>query len=152
MIGFLTVVQSMSSANWVNDMPSLYSIAFIGLAVGLVLSRLKLNEILTHLIALTIGLIAIFLSVSSTVEGSYSARATEIYERFAHTVNAAITGGISNDDLPFILLVVSTTYLAAYVAAWAIFHWYNAWIGVVPGGLALLTNISYLPGRPASRC
>ena len=28
MIAFLTVVQSMSSANWVNDMPSLYSIAF----------------------------------------------------------------------------------------------------------------------------
>ena len=62
MVGFLTVVQSMSSANWVNDMPSLYPIAFLGLAVGLVMSRLKFNEILTHLIALTIGLVGVSLS------------------------------------------------------------------------------------------
>jgi transglutaminase-like putative cysteine protease len=147
MVGFLTVVQSMSSANWVNDMPSLYPIAFLGLAVGLVMSRLKVNEILTHLIALTIGLVGVFLAVSANLEGSYSDRGNEIYERFADWMQAASSGGISNDNLPFILLVVSTTYLAAYVAAWAIFRWYNAWVGVVPGGLALLTNISYLPGQ-----
>src|SRR4051812_6381786 len=147
MVGFLTVVQSMSSARWVNDMPSLYPIAFLGLAVGLVMSRLKINEVLTHLIALTLGLVGVFLSVSSNLEGSYGDRGREIYERFADWTDAASSGGISNDQLPFILLVVSTTYLAAYVAAWAIFRWYNAWVGVVPGGLALLTNISYLPGQ-----
>jgi transglutaminase-like putative cysteine protease len=147
MVGFLTVVQSMSSANWVNDMPSLYPIAFVGLTFGLVMSRLKINEVLTHLMALTLGLVAVFLSVSTSLEGSYMDRGEEIYERFADWMHAASTGGISNDNLPFILLVVSTTYLAAYVAAWAIFRWYNAWVGVVPGGLALLTNISYLPGQ-----
>ena len=39
MIGFLTVVQSIDSADWVDEMPSLYSIAFLGLVVGLVLAR-----------------------------------------------------------------------------------------------------------------
>ena len=58
-----------------------------------------------------------------------------------------VNGGISNDDLPFIVLVVAATYLAAYLAAWSIFRWYNAWLGLIPGGLALLTNISYLPGQ-----
>jgi transglutaminase-like putative cysteine protease len=147
MVGFLTVVQSMSSANWVNDMPSLYPIAFLGLAFGLVMSRVRVNEILVHLMALTIGVVGVFLAVASKMTGTYQDRAQEIYERFGDWLNAATTGGISNDNLPFILLVVSTTYLAAYIAAWAIFRWHNAWIGIVPGGLALLTNISYLPGQ-----
>src|SRR3954470_23227234 len=63
MVGLLTVVQSMSSANWVNDMPGLYPIAFLGLGVGLFLSRLRLNEVITHLIALTIGVFGVFYSV-----------------------------------------------------------------------------------------
>ena len=45
------------------------------------------------------------------------------------------------------MLVVGATYLAAYLAAWSIFRWYNAWMALIPGGLALLTNISYLPGQ-----
>ncbi len=36
MIGFLTVVQSIDSADWVDEMPSLYPIAFLGLVLGLV--------------------------------------------------------------------------------------------------------------------
>ena len=39
------------------------------------------------------------------------------------------SGGISNDNLPFVVLVVGVTYLTAYLAAWSLFRWYNAWIG-----------------------
>jgi transglutaminase-like putative cysteine protease len=59
-------------------------------------------------------------------------------------------GGISNDNLPFVLMVNSLTWLAAYISAWSIFRWHNPWISLIPGGVALLTNISYLDGQPAA--
>src|SRR5215471_4255040 len=147
MIGFLTVVQSINSANWVNDMPSLYPIAFLGLVLGLLMSRLKVNEVFVHLTALAIGVIGIFYTVTSNLEGSVQDRAQEVYERVHDWLDAAINGGISNDHLPFVIMVVAATYVTAYIAAWAIFKWYNAWVAIIPGGLALLTNISYLPGQ-----
>src|SRR4051812_4547408 len=56
-IGFTTVVGSINSANWVADMPSLYPVAFVGLGLGLVLSRIKLPEVFIHLMALALGLV-----------------------------------------------------------------------------------------------
>jgi transglutaminase-like putative cysteine protease len=81
------------------------------------------------------------------LEGSTSERLSQLGDRLSLWGDAIISGGISNDNLPFVVLVVALTYLTAYLAAWSIFRWYNAWIALVPGGLALLTNISYLPGQ-----
>ncbi len=46
-----------------------------------------------------------------------------------------------------LVMVVALSYLTSYIAVWSIFRWYNAWIGLIPGGVALLTNISWLPGQ-----
>lgn len=150
LIGFLTVVQSINSADWVPEMPSLYRIAFLGLAIGLVLARAPLNEAIAHIIAILVGVVGVFLTSTSQLEGSVAARATELGDRVKLWADAIFSGGISNDNLPFVVLVVSLTYLTAYLSAWAIFRWYNAWVGLVPGGLALLTNISYLPGQKSA--
>jgi transglutaminase-like putative cysteine protease len=145
--GFLTVVQSINGADWVPEMPSLFGVAFLGLAIGLVLARAPLNEGVAHLIAILAGVVGVFFSSTSQLQGSTSDRASELIDRFKLWGEAIFSGGISNDNLPFVVLVVSLTYLTAYLSAWAIFRWYNAWVGLVPGGLALLTNISYLPGQ-----
>ena len=147
LIGFLTVIASIESADWVPEMPSLFGVGLLGLVVGLVLSRLRVNEALLHLAALGIGAIGVFYTASSRLEGSTSSRFSEMVDRIRVWAEALLSGGISNDNLPFVTLVVAATYLTAYLAAWAIFRWYNAWLALVPGGLALLTNISYLPGQ-----
>ena len=36
---------------------------------------------------------------------------------------------------------------ASYFSSWAIFRWKNAWLGLLPGGIALMWNISFLPGQ-----
>jgi transglutaminase-like putative cysteine protease len=146
-IAYFTVVQSIAGANWVTRMPSLNTIAFLGLATGLGLSRLRVNELLLHPLALVIGLAGVIYVSTESVGGSFTFRATELYERVSLWAEALLSGGISNDDLPFIALVVTLSFLTAYISAWAIFRWYNAWLGLIPGGLALLTNISYLPGQ-----
>ena len=47
-------------------------------------------------------------------------------------------------------LVHGITFLAAYVASWSLFRWHNAWLAIVPGGIVLLANISFLDGQPSA--
>jgi hypothetical protein len=35
------------------------------------------------------------------------------------------------------VLVVSLTWLSAYVFGWSVFRWQNPWLGLLPGGAAL---------------
>jgi transglutaminase-like putative cysteine protease len=39
------------------------------------------------------------------------------------------------------------TWLGAFFLAWSVFRWNNPWLALIPGGLALLMDISYLPGQ-----
>lgn len=147
LISFLTVVQSIDGADWVVEMPSLFPMALLGLITGLLLSRIKINELFIHLMAIPIGIVGVFWFATSKLPGSFTTRSNELIDRFGTWARALADGGISNDNLPFVVLVVGLTFVMAYLAAWSIFRWYNAWIALIPGGLALLTNISYLPGQ-----
>jgi transglutaminase-like putative cysteine protease len=147
MVGFLTVVRSIDSADWVAGMPSLYLIGFIGLFLGMIAALSRVPALAAHLVALSIGVVGGLYVIGAELRGSLRDRTWEILERLYLWGDAVVTGGISNDDIPFIVLVVLATYVAAYIAAWSIFRWQNAWLGLIPGGLALLTNISYLPGQ-----
>ena len=59
-------------------------------------------------------------------------------------------GDISNDNLPFVLLVHALGFLGAYMAAWAIFRRRNIWLAVVPAGIGLLVIIATTDGQPSS--
>ena len=147
LIAFLIVVGSINAANWVSVMPSLFPIAFAGLGVGLVLARLGLGEAKAHLASLAIGVVAVTLSATSRLDGSIPDRVEAMADRMWLWGKAVYEGGISNDNLPFVVVVVGLTYFTAYIATWSLFRWYNAWLALIPGGIALLTNISYLPGQ-----
>ena len=146
-IVFMAVVQSIDSADWVAEMPSLYPIAFFGLVLGITLGKLPLNELVAHFLALVAGTAGVIVASTGDLDGSLSVRVQELADRMDIWSNALVSGGISNDNLPFVVMVVALTYITAYISAWSLFRWYNAWIGLIPGGLALLTNISYLPGQ-----
>jgi hypothetical protein len=148
LILFLSVIGSIDSARWVDDMPSLYPLALLGLLLGLMLARSRAGELLAHSLALLVGAGACLATLLFVVSGSSpGARVDNLVDRMHAWFSAAFGSDISTDTLPFIVLLVVVTWLAAYVSAWSIFRWHNAWLGLVPGGLALLINISYLPGQ-----
>ncbi len=147
LVGFLTVVRSIDQADWVAGMPSLYSIGFFGLMVGFVAAHIRTPSLLSHFLAVGIGAASGLYVIGNELRGSLPDRTWEILERLWLWGEVVYNGGISNDDLPFIVLVVAATFGAAYVASWSIFRRYNAWLGLIPGGLALLTNLSYLPNQ-----
>jgi hypothetical protein len=145
---FLTVINAIDRVNWVDDMPSLYPIALFGLVMAAVMARLRWPEGFIHLLALPLGAAAVLGQILAVVPGPDPvARFQTLTTRMGDWFHAAFTGGISNDSLPFIVSVVALSWLAAYLSSWAIFRWQNAWLGLVPGGWALLVNISYLPGQ-----
>jgi transglutaminase-like putative cysteine protease len=147
-VGFLAVVHSIVSADWVEGLPSLYPIGFAGLIMGYALSKLRWHESLIHPPALLAGATLMFFQLIAVVPGgSLPARTEELLDRMHAWWSAVTLGGISSDPLPFIMGLVVLTWVGAYISAWAVFRWRNPWVALIPGGTALLWNISFLPGQ-----
>jgi transglutaminase-like putative cysteine protease len=146
-LGFISVVQSLDHAEWAPEMPSLYPTALVGLAISLFLAKTPLPEFAAHLVGLVAGAGVVVVASTASLSGSLSDRVSELVDRMQLWFSALSSGGISNDNLPFVFIVVGLTFVTAYISVWSIFRWYNAWVGLIPGGLALLTNLSYLPGH-----
>jgi transglutaminase-like putative cysteine protease len=145
---FMSVISSIDGAGWVSDMPSLYPVGFSALAIGYALAHVRRNELLLHPIALLAGASLILLQLMAIAQGgSPAARVDNIDERMHVWWTAATRSGINADTLPFIVLVLTLTWIGTYFSSWAIFRWRNPWLGLVPGGTALMWNISFIPGQ-----
>ena len=148
MVAFLSVVQSIDSAHWVNNMPSLYPMGFAGLIAGYLLARVPWRAIWLHAIGLAVGTTLVFLQLLAVLQGgSPAARTDDMLDRMHVWWYAVTHNGISSDPLPFIVLTLVLLWLGTYISAWSIFRWRNPWLGLVPGGTALMWNISFLPGQ-----
>jgi transglutaminase-like putative cysteine protease len=149
-IAFLSVAISIEHANWVKNMPALVPTALAGLLIGMIGARIKTKAIAIHPLALILGLAVVALVVQSYAEGATVAeRLEDVRVRMREWVDVVRAGDISNDNLPFVTLVHGICFLAAYLAAWSIFRWRNAWLAIIPGGMVLLANISFLKGQPS---
>ena len=152
-----SVAFSIARANWVNEMPSLPVAAGVGLVTGTLLARFGRRPWASFLGGGAFGVAIATAMVLHTMELSdpfapgldIATRWGDLWGRMGDWLTALVTGGVSTDPLPFVLLLVFAVWLVPYLAAWAVFRWRNAWLALLPGGFALLTNISYLPGKPA---
>jgi transglutaminase-like putative cysteine protease len=141
---FLGVAESVQSADWVEGMPSLALIGFLGLLCGLLLARSPLPQLVSHPLALIAGGAVVLWQVLALVPGDgWVARWGAFYDRLSYWLEVVRSGGISNDTLPFILLVVVLTWLFAYIFAWSVFRWHNPWLALLPGGAALFANFTF---------
>jgi transglutaminase-like putative cysteine protease len=141
---FLGVALSIQGAEWVADMPNLALMGFLGLLCAMLLARSAIPAVLSHLLSIVFGGLAILWQVLLTVPGNdWFDRWDAFYARMDHWFNVAARGGISNDTLPFVVLVVGLTWLSGYVFGWSVFRWQNPWLGLLPGGGALFVNFTF---------
>ncbi len=152
----IPVIGSLQSANWVDEMPSLFSAGVLGVFAGWLMahSRLRAGYAIVGGIAvaatIVIGMVLhtmerVDLELGEGLRGAWS----EFWLRLRDWGAAFIDGGISTDPLPFVVLMVTLVFAVAYLASWSVVRWRNPWVALVPGGVVLLTNISYLPGQPS---
>lgn len=155
-VALMAMTNSLERANWVDEMPSLTAASVFGLATGWVLSQIPVRSWLLQLVGITLGLAWVLAIVIANMEladpllgTGIGARWSEFWLRLGDWGSALLSGGVSSDPLPFVLMLVFATWAVAYLAAWAVVRWRNAWVALIPPGFVLLTNISYLPGQPS---
>ena len=152
----LPVVGSLETANWVEDMPSLLVAAMIGLAAGWLLAQSPVPGAIATAFAAVFavsisGALVLQRMVPTEIDlgTGWRGKWVEFWLRLDEWGDAVRHGGISADPLPFVLLMVLLVFLVGYLSAWSVVRWRNAWVALIPGGIVLLTNISYLPGQPS---
>jgi transglutaminase-like putative cysteine protease len=150
LVTFLSIALSIQAAHWVQDMPPLVPTAMAGLLIGMIAARIRFTSIAIHPVALVLGVFAIALVVQTYADGvTVQERLADVRQRMTEWFDVVRSGDISNDNLPFVVLVHSICFLAAYMASWSLYRWRNAWVAIVPGAVVLLANISFQRGQPS---
>ena len=143
----LVVAESVTAADWV-ETPGLTRVLLLGSIVGLALARVKGPAALLHLLALAIGFAVVVWYTSSLIEGQpLVERVQEMWRRLQVWYEAASSGGISTDLIPFTVGILASGWLLGYFSAWFVFRSSNVWVALVLAGVAMLTNLSFLPDK-----
>ena len=147
-VGMLLMVGgSVRSAEWV-ETPGLRTMMIVAALVGLLLAKVRAPAVLLHVSGLLLGFVVVVLLTSSLADGdSVREQVQELWRRIGDWYDAATSGGISRDLLPFTLILMTVGWLIAYASSWFTFRSRNVWVPVVIAGVAVLTNLSFLPGR-----
>ena len=142
-----TVAWTVRDANWV-DTPGILMLIVVATLVGLGFAKLRAPAPLLHLGAVVLGAVLVAWQGSTLAEGdSLTERFREAWTRLDLFYEAATTGGISTDLLPFTLGMLAGMWLLGYVGAWFLFRGTNVWVGLFFGGMIMLTSLSFLPNR-----
>src|SRR3990172_3707517 len=126
-------------------MLELTRVGLLALLFALLLARSPLHLLLAWPAAVAVGAgVVAWQTLEAVGPGSLEARIDAVYFRFERWFHLAFSGGISNDSLPFNTLVVGLTWLGVFLSGWSIYRWHNAWLGLIPGGVALFMNLLFL--------
>ena len=141
------VALTVQDARWVAT-PGLGLVVVVATLAGLFLARVRAAWPLLHLAALALGFVVVAWQVSTLADDdSAFGRFGETWERLRLFYEAATGGGISTDLLPISLVVLSAVWIMGYFGSWYLFRRTNVWVGLVVWGMAMLTALSFLPGR-----
>ena len=152
----LPVIGSLQSSDWVPEMPSLVLIGVAAITAGWLLAQSRLHGAIASLVGVAIGVVGVTVLIlqqmpltDPTLGTGWPARWAEFSLRMEAWFAALWHQAISADALPFVVLLAMLVYLVGFLSCWAVVRWQNAWAALVPGGIILLTNISYLPDQPS---
>lgn len=145
---FLSVTATIEGAQWVREMPQLAGFTISALLLGLVFARLRVNQFLIHPLAIVVGLLmAASLIVSSANGETIPERAVDAFRRMSTFFQVIATNGINIDGLPFAAQLVLLTWLIGYFSSWFYYRHNNMWLAVLPSGIGLAINLTYVQGQ-----
>ncbi len=148
-INLVVVVWSVEQANWVAT-PNLILVLFLAMLTGLTLYRVPVWSIALLPVGLVIGLSTILWQLSSfSLDGVTVGGTREVLERLELWLEAARTGSINIDGLPFGFALMTATWLTGFFGAWLFLRYSNFWGVFVLGGICLLSNLTFLPPNSA---
>ncbi|TMF10260.1 MAG: hypothetical protein E6I38_05475 [Chloroflexi bacterium] len=139
----MSVSLGLEQSGWSDEMPPITLVAVLALVASLLIARSGLSIFAAWPIAVLTGLLVVFWQTLEMVgPGDFEQRLDAIYTRFDTWFDLAVHGGVSNDSLPFNVLVLGLTWLGVFIFGWSVYRWQNAWIGLIPGGLTLFLDMA----------
>lgn len=137
---------SVSEADWV-ETPGMVSMVVWSSLVGLILAKVRLPWPILMPAGFALGVIPLSVLAATMTEGStVFSRIGQAWDRIVGWYTAASSGGISTDLLPFSIGLLAMAWGLGFLSAWFLFRRSNVWVGLVIGGVALLTNLSFTSG------
>ncbi len=136
-------------ADWTDGLEILLPIVITGLAISYLMAISRFSD-LSALLATTVYGVSLvwvlagwrFMSQSPT----WRERFYEIGFRLGVWIEAVVEGGISQDNLIFVLLLGLLFWYLSFYAIWNLFRADRLWYATIPPGLALLLNNYYYFG------
>ncbi len=151
MMAVVAVSASILSARWVRTMPPLVLVAMLALLTGYAATRVPVRgKPRRWMLALAAGLgpgaaVVLLTTLTALQVDGWVARWNLFRDRMAAWFDIVVHGGVSDDPIPFILLVVTITWLTSYGCAWSLFILRNAWIALIPLSVVVIFNNAYRP-------
>ncbi|MCW5881045.1 MAG: transglutaminase domain-containing protein [Anaerolineae bacterium] len=145
----LTVGWSIDGAKWADGLWTLAPVALGGVIIGAVLGTTRrIPTLLSHLMAIVLGVAWVGFSVawvSSLIPWDYTWGETirEMADRLLKWLEIIRNGGISSDNLIFVLHMGLLMWLVAYLSAWSLYRLHNVWVGILLSGVAIIMNLYY---------
>jgi transglutaminase-like putative cysteine protease len=142
-LGAATAVSTaLEDGGWSKDMPPLTIVVVIGLISAAVLAKSRMTMFMAWPIGIVLGAAVVLWQTMLLVgPGSLETRVNAIYTRFDAWFHVAFGSGVTNDQLPFNVLILSLAWLGVFLFAWSVVRWHNAWIGLIPGGAVIFLDL-----------
>ena len=141
----LSVAATIEGGGWNRNMPAIALVSLLALIAAFVFSRSRLSVLLAWPAAIATGALVVgWQTLLMVGPGSPGERLDAAYQRFDAWFNAAFNDLVNNDPLPLNVLTLAMTWVGVFLFGWSVFRWNNAWIGLIPGGLALFLDLAYV--------
>jgi Transglutaminase-like superfamily/Domain of unknown function (DUF4129) len=139
----MSVSLGLEQSGWSENMPPITLVSVLAIISSLLIARSGLSMLAAWPLAVLAGALVVFWQTLELVgPGNFEQRLDAIYFRFETWFDLAVHNGVSNDSLPFNVLVLSLTWLGVFLFGWSVFRWQNAWIGLIPGGITLFLDMA----------
>ena len=144
-LNLTAVVISVERADWVPT-PNLVGVLLLAMLVALLLYRVPVWPGLTLAFGLSVGLaVIIWQMVSYQVDGAPLGSVEQLWIRLDLWFEAARSGSINIDKVPFAFGLMAASWLTGFLGAWLFLRWRNFWGVFILGGFGLFSNLTFLP-------
>ncbi|GAB4539478.1 MAG: transglutaminaseTgpA domain-containing protein [Anaerolineae bacterium] len=143
----LVVSAGIASAGWTEGLNILPLASLGAFVIGLMIARSVLPGLIAHMFSLIIGFAWSFWLVARLFPDfwTWKFRWAWLWWYLYQWLLTLIRGGVSRNNLVFVLHMALITWLTTYLGMWLIFRKRQAWLAIVPGGALLLVNAIYSP-------
>jgi transglutaminase-like putative cysteine protease len=142
-----TAAASVQAAGWVES-PPLVLFAFLAALTATLLVNLREHRKVHHLWALlTGGLFAYVGGIYLTEADEWYLKFGELNSRLSQWWSAVIGEDATTDSLPLSVAVIAITWGMAYFTSWGLFRHRKVWAALLPIGMGIIINLTYLPDK-----